>query len=164
MKIILTVLSLTLLLISCSTADSNHNTYTADTFPREWINVEQKENDWIIFEPCDAATPELQISKENGKNIFTVLSGHVADPYSIEQFQQNSDGSVTISVRYESDPETLKFTFSKTGADNVWTVKAPDNIESNYIEKQNSSKFKKVVQPCRECWEEADCAEMEKSK
>lgn len=173
MKLLLIATSILFTLISCSsgdkkTSDAASAEYTLDNFPKEWINVEQKDNKWIIFEPCDAGTPELEISKKNGKNIFTVAYGHDAAPHTIEQFVQNPDGSVTLTVKYEGDPdevdpEIVKFTFHKNSQENIWTVKAPDNIESYYIEKQNSGSFTKVVQPCRECWEEADCAETEKA-
>ena len=153
-------------LFSCSsgTKSPGSNTFTLDTFPKEWINVEQKENSWIIFEPCDAVTPEFKISRENGKNVFMVMSGQAADPYNLEKLEQNADGSVTLSVQYKGDSEIFTFNFSKTSSGNIWLVKTPDNAESYYMEKQHSTGLKKVVQPCRECWEEADCAEMEKSK
>ncbi len=165
MKSIVLTLSIALALISCSSGEKKSNsTYTVDNFPKEWIEVEYENGKWIIFEPCDAVTPELKFSNENGKNIFTVLSGQVADPYFVEAFEQKQDGSVIVSTRFENNSEIIKYLFTKTGPENIWSVKSPDNIESHYVEKQYSGNYSKVAQPCRECWDEEQCAEMEKNK
>lgn len=169
MKKFIAALSVPLILFSCSSGtkspdNSTSIPYTLDTFPREWIAVEQEESRWVIYEPCDSSTPEIKIERENGKDVFTVLSGQAADPYTLEKLEQTEDGSVIINTKIEGDTQALKFTFHKTPTTNIWSVIAPDNIETYYIEKQHSASFAKVVQPCRECWDDEQCAEMEKNK
>ena len=138
--------------------------FSIETFPSQWVQVQQKDNKWVIFEPCDAANPEFKFGKENGKDILTFLSGQSADPYSIESYSMQPDSSVHFITYVGENSPTFEFTFSKTKEKHIWTIKTPDNSSSNFIEAKYKGNFSKFVQPCRECWDEEQCAEMEKSK
>lgn len=161
---------LSVLLTSCvqQTTEPTNNSptenFTLGMFPAEWLQVQQKDNKWVIFEPCDASTQEFKFSKENGKDVLTFLSGQSADPYNIENYTMQPDSSIHFITRVGENSPAFEFTFSKTKEKHIWSVKTPDNTSSHFIETKYKGNFSKFVQPCRECWNEEQCAEMEKSK
>ncbi|HNP33592.1 MAG TPA: hypothetical protein PKN96_09890 [Flavobacterium sp.] len=73
-----------------------------ETIQKEWIKVEQDENGYLIYDPCDGATPTIKF--DNG---FIVLnSGLESEKFSYEKFTRLTGNNAFRLNAYNKESKT----------------------------------------------------------
>ena len=134
--------------------------------PKHWVKLTKMGGELVVFNSCDNGNLLLTISKKTDKYKL-LLHGQQEDSEFeiIESFRQND--TIIIKAKLEDSEEKQIFKFSwldKNKGIGHWITTYSNDFTLDYIfvEENNQISFKKVEQPCRECWGE-ECDEAEKN-
>jgi hypothetical protein len=142
-------------------------------FPNEWVRLTKRDGIYTIFKPCDADNASIHIVKADGRDVLQYVWGQEVSMYPITEFQRDTSGITTITVRTETEPYT-PFTYNVQVVDPMqrimlWKWEMNTNGEKQKYEEyftlaDNAPSFTTVTQPCTDCWPEEECKKMEKNR
>jgi len=155
----LLIISLTFILTSCR-QQTESTSFDIQSLPSDWTEVEEKNGEWVIFKPCDAEVFGLTLMKDQ----ISVKWGQELEEIKIIEAKQNADSSITISAKNGDLTDTFQFSLSSSKT--LWTITTlGGTVHKKYlIPSKDTSNYKKVDQPCEECWDKDICDSLKKNK
>lgn len=122
-----------------------------------WIKLTDTNNEYVVFEPCDASNNEIRLLKN--KSELLILWGQEEELLTIQEINQVNSGYQIIALSGTAG----KIIFTVESFDlqkNIvqWKWKNSINHEFLMTDSLGLNNFKFIKQPCKECWPEEDCA------
>ncbi|MEM6736896.1 MAG: hypothetical protein AAF620_12605 [Bacteroidota bacterium] len=154
-----------------STSTKNQQQQVQDTLqpidlsslPTDWIRLTETDSSYIIFESCDGGNKLLTINPEDS---IILAHGQQQDlPYKFNEV--GIAPSSTIYFKIEGNSNMAPFSLKWIDKDNktaIWTTghnPLSGPINEAFITNDREGEYTKVKQPCRECWEDEFCDEIE---
>ena len=138
-----------------------YESFSLDSFPKEWVKLTMYENKYVIYQSCDAGNRQWRFSKNKDKYElllygeqedyeFDIIKTYkVNDTIFVESRWKLSEKTVNFKVLWDKDNHLMRAT-------NLW------DAWDLFVEEKNVSNYEVYIQPCRECWGD-ECDEIEKS-
>ena len=127
-----------------------------DDLKGEWQELtEQEDGTYIIFHPCDADNRMVQVKSDT----LLIGWGQDASFALIRSFYVDEAGRVVLSV-IDQDDNTVRTYFihreDNTGLIANWFLFGLDEPPVRMAHESILDQYKKVQQPCRECWDDCE--------
>lgn len=135
-----------------------------DSLPKEWIKLTEYKNELVIYESCDMGNLLLSIINK-GNNYKLLLLGTQEDSeFDILDVNQKEDTILIYTKSIDTkDNQVFKFLWvnKEKGIGRFITTYSETGFKSDlsFVSKEKRKKFKRIEQPCEECWGE-ECNEI----
>ena len=138
----------------------HYESFSLDSFPKEWVNLTMYENRYVIYESCDAGNQLWRFSKNDEKYellmygtqedyIFDIVKSYISnDTIFLESRCRDFDEIKNFKILWDKDKHFIQ----TLGDFDTWDL---------FVENKNASDYEVYIQPCRECWDD-ECDEIEK--
>ncbi|MCV9386185.1 hypothetical protein [Reichenbachiella ulvae] len=143
--------------------------YNIEELPAKWVRLTQTDSIPIIYSTCDGGNRLISIIRKD-EGFDLLMHGQQEDyEYNIKDTRITEAGIILIKATWVGSTEEQEFKFTWIDTDNglgKWETTFHPNyyhVDEFVMEKFEQS-FPKVEQPCIECFDPEDCAEMESLK
>jgi hypothetical protein len=128
--------------------------------PSTWIKLTEHGGKSVIFYPCDADNIRVELRPDT----LIIGWGQDAEQFFIESIDRVEVNQLSIKARSEYEDEPHEFTVELLDDKNSqarWHIWDDASSSELFTEEKVAVQYKEVKQPCRECWEDEQCDEME---
>jgi hypothetical protein len=130
-----------------------------------WTRLNIENEEYVIIEPCDAMNNKIQLLQE--KTELFITWGHEEETFKILNIEKTNTGYDILIQHY--DNEIVKFRIENYDPEKritKWTWTFGDNNDHEFLmtDKEGLKNIKTISQPCKECWTDEECDEVQKRK
>jgi hypothetical protein len=138
--------------------DSQYDTLKHFDFPSSWTMLTQREGKLVVFNPCDANNPVIEIRQDT----LYINFGQEEGFYNITSILKNDHDKVILVAKpdFGDNPDKFKVEFlDKERKQARWFIWSNDSTAETFTDTRFVNEYANIKQPCRECWGEDVCAE-----
>jgi hypothetical protein len=152
---------LLMLLIIVATAQAQNDAAIA-ALPADWTRLTKQGDEMVVYNTCDGGNLQLRLYKESGK--WHILAHGQQEDYLFEVRKATALGdNITLNCVSEGTEDKQQFIFRWTNKPKGlarWEAKGWD-WNDMFVSLPDEVNHLHIAQPCKECWEEADCETMD---
>jgi hypothetical protein len=143
----------------CVSEDCEHyESFSLDSFPKEWVNLTMYENRYVIYESCDAGNRLWRFSKNNGRYELLMYGTQEDYIFEIDKTYKIND-TIFVESRWKDSKEIKNFKILRDKNKYLMQTLGYFDTWDLFVEDQNTSAYEVYIQPCRECWGD-ECDEL----
>jgi hypothetical protein len=154
------ILSIAILAIAFSSI-AQTKPFTMNDLPLKWTEVTELDpGNWVVFQPCDVPNGSVEMSIIKGKRKIVAGLGHEAVTFAVSNVRTINKTTIQFIGSYElvepKRTDTVEVQYDVNTRRGRWKFPFGEvPYVSIYAPDEDLSKYKEVIQPCKECWE--DC-------
>lgn len=138
--------------------------FNLTTLPADWVKLTKTDSGLIVYKSCDGGNLLLTITNKQNKPGILLHGTQEDYEFDILEAYQSTNDTVIIKARWVGTSKMQDFKFlwtDKAKQLGRWITTYNEDFTSNevFITATKQNNFRKVDQPCRECWEDCDYVE-----